>query len=112
MTLDPLERFYRLPSVGPYAYVSRDSVRADGRFRLVLYGAYNARGLIGSECNGVAVLDEVERAVVADEVAREGTGWGGPSARQRLEFDRLLALDDAAFRAEISAHPRARYSIE
>ena len=52
------------------------------KFRLLLYGAYNACGLIGSEYNGVAVLDEYARNVVADNIAQESSGYFGPSVKQ------------------------------
>jgi hypothetical protein len=40
-----------LPSEGPYVGISRDQIVKKGknRYRLLLYGAYNAFGLIGSE---------------------------------------------------------------
>jgi hypothetical protein len=97
--------------VGPYVGVSRDEHRPDKRFRLVLYGAYDALGLIGSECNGILVLDEREMRVTCDEIACIGTGWMGPSPKQQSELDRLLAMSDSEFAEFINGHPRRRYEI-
>ena len=54
-----------MQSAGQYTMVSRDhKVKfGDRTFRVVLYGAYNAFGLIGPEKNGIAVL-EIGRAHV------------------------------------------------
>ena len=55
-------------SVGQYTMVAKDqSLKFGNRsFRVLLYGAYNAMGLIGTEKNGIAVLDEDRRQVVLD----------------------------------------------
>ena len=58
--------------IGPYTGISYDQTvtitrPANGRkqkasertFRIAIYGAYNAMGLIGSECNGIVILDNL-----------------------------------------------------
>lgn len=97
-------------SVGQYAMVSRDSTRACyGRtLRIVLYGAYNAMGLIGPEKNGIAVLDEDARNVVLDEHYIEDTGYFGPSRRQLVEYSRILDMTDSELEEFIHTHPRRR----
>lgn len=67
-------------SVGPYTGVQFDRVREyeNGRsLRILTYQAFNAMGLIGSECNGVAVLDEDSKGVVTDEMAKGPSGYNG-----------------------------------
>ena len=93
-----------------YAGVARTKVvKHDGRtFLLVLYGAFNAFGLIGSERNGIAVLDEDRLAVVLDDHCLESSGYFGPSSRQWREFERLQRLDAERFLAFVRDHPRAR----
>lgn len=97
-------------SVGQYEMVSRDATRTCcGRtLRVVLYGAYNAMGLIGPECNGIAILDEDARCVVLDGHLTEDTGYFGPSRRQVLEYSRILGMTDAELEDFIAEHPRAR----
>ena len=101
----------RIPEAPHYLGISRDQMRADGRFRLLLYGALNAMGLIGPECNGIAVLDTVEKAIVCDEIGIEDTGYFGPSTAQVRLFDHLVAATDPVFRAFINSHKRSRYLI-
>ena len=102
-----------LPDVGPYSFVSRDTVRTVGtqQFRIVVYGAYNALGLVGSESNGVAVLQEEPPAVIADEIGCESSGYSGPSAAQLAIFEELRTCDATVFRAAVNTAPRLRKSI-
>lgn len=105
------------PSVGPYTGVTRDKVikfkngRKSRAFRVLIYGAYNAYGLIGSEKNGIAVLDEDNRSVLCDEIARESSGYFGPSDRQLESFASITSMPWSEFRELINAHDRARYTI-
>lgn len=106
-----------LPNIGPYTFVSRDRLTTktlDGErrtFRIVVYGAYNAMGLIGSECNGVAILDEDRKQVLCDEIEITGTGYCGPSAEQLTKYGELYRMTGARFRAFVNSHKRSRYSI-
>ena len=99
-----------LPSVGPYVGVSKDTIRPDG-FRVLVYGAYNAMGLIGSEYNGIAVLDENKKAVVTDNLGRETSGYCGPSVAQLEFFDQLVAMPTDEFKRQINMSARLRYEI-
>ena len=107
MTIDLQSR------VGQFCGVSSDLIVEKGgrRFRIILYGAYNAFGLIGSECNGVAILDEDNKSVVCDAIAQADTGYFGPKQDQREAFKNLVNLDWEDFRAFINEHPRHRYEI-
>ena len=67
-------------NVGPYTGVQFDRVRKyeNGRsLRILTYQAFNAMGLIGSECNGVAILDEDNKQVLTDELAIGPSGYNG-----------------------------------
>ena len=79
-------------------------------FRVITYQAYNAMGLIGSESNGIAILDEDKKCVVSDEIERQDSGYFGASAAQRELMDKILAMDAKAFIAFVDASPRLRDS--
>jgi hypothetical protein len=102
-----------IQDIGPYTMVSKiEELKFGTRtFVLVLYGAYNAMGLIGSECNGIAVLDKDNRLVVLDEHCKIDTGYFGPSESQVREFDRIKAMDADSFLIFCNAHPRLRKQI-
>jgi len=99
--------------VGPYCGVQRDEVKESGgrRFRVLLYGAYDALGLIGSECNGIAVLDEDRGLVLLDGEAPAASGWFGASRGQVSRFDEIMGMGEEGFRGFVNGHPRARYGI-
>lgn len=105
-----------IDNFGPYAYVTANVVRKfpNGRsLRFVLYGAYSALGLIGSECNGIAILDEDHKLVVCDEIAKENTGYFGPSKNQNEWFWNLTGFctwDDVC--ELVRQHPRTRAPLE
>lgn len=81
-------------------------------FKVGIAGAYNAFGLIGSECNGLFILDEDLRRVVLDEHGREGSGYNGPSTTQWVELARVCSLSWDDFRAFVNGHKRARYNLD
>lgn len=74
----------------PFEFVTGDFKTDDTH--LLLYGAYNAMGLIGSESNGLAVCDVKQNDIVADELLRIDSAWGGPSPHQRTMHRRLARL--------------------
>jgi hypothetical protein len=78
-------------------------------FRVVLYGAYDAFGLIGSECNGIAILDEDHREVLTDEIAIEATGYFGPSESQVRVFETITGLKWAEFKEMVNTSRRRRF---
>ncbi len=104
-------------TVGPFVGVCADSTRTfpNGRqFRFLVYGAYNAFGLIGPEKNGVAVLDEDNKSVLVDELAIAESGYFGPSAAQLELYERMSS---EAFTYEelcevVNASARARRQLE
>lgn len=92
------------PRLGPYMGILRDEKR--GRYRLVMYCAYNAGGLIGSEYNGIAVLDDKDRCVVADNIGR---GMGTTYQTDVLEY--LLKCSPSEFAHTVNSASRARFNI-
>jgi len=107
------ENIMSLPSEGPYVGVSRDRIVKKGktRFRILLYGAYNAFGLIGSECNGICILNEDEKNVVTDGVLSVSSGYFGPAKIQLDLFDKLVKAPAREFRDIINSSDNLRYSI-
>lgn len=101
-------------SVGQYTMVSRDRTLKFGSrsFRVVLYGAYNAMGLVGPENNGIAVLDEDRMQVVIDAHLQEDTGYFGPSDVQVAEWERICAMDAPSFKEFCDSHPSSRESLD
>lgn len=116
----PAYDFSRTANVGPYMGVSFDQVTSKatkkrGRrrnFRVVVYSAYNAFGLIGSEENGVAIFDEDNRRVLADGILPQASGSFGPSDEQRAFANRLIQMSAAEFRSFVNQFPRSRYTLD
>lgn len=98
------------PRIGPYMGVTRDVTR--GRYRLAVYGAFNAFGLIGSEHNGIVVLDNDAMCVVADRLFQQDSGYFGPSKQQldALQFLQTCTADQ--FCAVINESGRNRHDID
>ena len=101
-------------SIGQYTMVSQSQVLKFGNrtFRVVLYGAYNAFGLIGPEKNGIAILDDDRRAVVLDGHCPQDSGYYGPSDQQVEEFERILGLPAAEFVEFCDGHPMSRDKVD
>jgi len=99
--------------VGQYAMVFRDETLKFGNrtFRVLLYGAYNAMGLIGTENNGIAVLDEDRMQVVLDGHCPQETGAYGPSDDQMVEWRRICRMEDSVFVEFCNSHPMLRDPI-
>lgn len=101
-------------SIGQYAMVSQNEVLKFGNrtFRVVLYGAYNAFGLIGPEKNGIAILDDDRRAVVLDGHCPQDSGYCGPSEQQVEEFQRICGLPAEEFVEFCDGHPMSRDKVD
>lgn len=99
--------------IGPYHYakpqdlVTREFVRGKMRrnFTVIKSTAFNANGLIGSEYNGVVVLDNNLKQVVTDRVC-----CGNVSAQDSV-FDALSRADWQTFRTGVNKLSRLRYSL-
>lgn len=104
----------RSETVGPYVKVSRDQIvdfGAQGKFRVLVAGGYNANGLIGHEFNGVVVLSETNMNVVADRMGEESSGYYGPSAKQIKLFMKLTQCSWDEFQKTVNESPQLRYPI-
>lgn len=101
-------------SVGNYTMVFREKTLTfgDRNFRAVLYGAYNAGGLIGTENNGIAILDEDRMLVVLDLHCPQETGSFGPSDDQMVEWRRVCKMEAAEFLEFCNSHPRLREPVD
>mgnify|MGYP003605022521 CR=1 FL=1 len=106
------------PAVGPFMGVVADKLRLfpNGRtFRVLIYQAYNAFGLIGTEKNGIAILDEDNRAVICDELARTMSGLSVPTRAQTELFQHLTdsekGMSFEAVAELVNASDRARVQL-
>ena len=79
-------------------------------FIVLLYGAMNVYGLIGSECNGIAVLWENKGKAIILEHARDNS-YLSASKQQRNEYARICAMDAGAFRTFVNDHPKAKCQV-
>jgi hypothetical protein len=100
-------------SVGQYTMVSLDKTLKFGRrsFRVVVYGAYNALGLIGPENNGIAVLDEDRMQVILDGHCPQDNGYYGPSEAQASEWRRICGMDACEFVGFCNSHSMSREPV-
>ena len=78
---------------------------------MFVYCAYDAFGLIGSEMNGIAVLDETGRSVVTDGLARAESGYSCPTKGQLALLDRMESCTEEELREIILSSPRFRGSV-
>ena len=109
-----------LPSLGPYVGISydrtvvfhQDDESITRTFRLLIYGAFNALGLIGSECNGIVILDVDQLVVLCDEIAKISSGYFGPDVVQIKTFNELAESSWDEFREFVNTHPRSRGTLD
>ena len=73
------------------------------------YRAYDAFGLIGSEKNGIALLNEDDRTVVLDEHMRHSSGYSMSELKLRKEIERISGLSPSELKDFISESDRSRY---
>lgn len=90
---------------GPFEAVTHDVTRPDG-YRILVSGAYNAMGLIGPEMNGIAILDENRKQVVADCIGRQPSGWyaehdAGPGRKLLALFEELRVAPPSVFATRV-----------
>lgn len=100
---------------GQYVGVTHKHERTlpDGRrFLTIVYGGYDAYGLIGTEHNGLAVLQEhPKRQVVLDEVMKADSGWFGPTKGQTVMFQTVTAMEDVEFITWCNGQARLREPV-
>lgn len=85
--------------IGAYMGIRRQGTRTVNgtTFIVAIYGAYNAMGLVGSEHNGIVVLNDTDKYVVTDKIGCASSGWYGETATQVQMFTFMMALDDVNF---------------
>ena len=86
-------------------------VFGDDSFFIVLYGAYNVGGLIGTEYNGIGILWENQGKVVLTNHGCEGPRMGDVGDNQRREYARICAMNMVQFRTFINDNPDARHRV-
>jgi hypothetical protein len=98
--------------IGQYLYADGALTRrtVDGVDYIIgIAGAYDAFGLIGSEHNGLFVLDDTNKRVVLDRHLPTSSGYNGPSIAQWAELEAVAErMDDADFTKFTNTHPRRR----
>ena len=82
------------PRLGQYVGIRRQFTRTINKKKILvaIYSAYDALGLIGSEYNGVVVLNATDMKVVMDGEGRCESGWFGSTSKQRHIFDQLVTM--------------------
>lgn len=80
-------------------------------FRIAVYGAFDAFGLIGSEHNGIVILDVDNRVVVCDEIGIADSGYYGATKSQVELWQKIIAMDWFDFRAFVNSQSRTRMEI-
>lgn len=96
-----------------YHYASENDIFekkfGDRTFTVVLSNAYNAGGIIGSEYNGIAILDENNHKVVLDRQL-ENRGFFGADAQK--EFESIKDMTWEQFTQYVRKAPRYRGGID
>lgn len=108
----------QIKNIHPYTWVTNDkTVEYEGgqKLRFIIYGAYNAMGLIGSECNGIAILNENARDIVADEIGKTSSfayNSSNTAPKSLVEkFNQLTSMTYEQVKSFINESPRKRYSL-
>jgi hypothetical protein len=99
--------------VGPYMGVSFDKTVNHGSstFRIITYQAFNAQGLIGSEYNGIAILDEDKMEIIVDNIACGPSGYFGVTAAQNAEAERISNMSFSDLSDLVNSSSRARRTL-
>ena len=96
----------------PYQYESENDIFekkfGDRTFTVILSNAYNAGGVIGSEYNGIAILDDNNRQVVLDRQV-EDRGFLGEN--RQAEFNSIKDMTWEQFIKYVRKSPRYRGGI-
>lgn len=101
-------------SLEPYKYLSVDLMKTltnGDQYRIIVYGAYNAMGLVGTEKNGIAILDQQRMAVLSDEISPAPSGYDTPSTNQINLVQALMDLSDDDFKTFVNKQRHTRYTI-
>lgn len=104
---------FDFPRVAQYVGVQRDTTIKKGgtQYRILLYGAKDVFGLIGSEHNGIAILNEDAKDVVADRIGCINTGYFGAPVSQVDLWKQIVAMPARAFKEFVNGCSESRYQI-
>lgn len=104
---------YQGTRVAQFEGVTEDkTITLNGRkFRVLLYSALNANGLIGPEFNGIAVLDEDDKKVIVDNIEKQDSGYFGPSEKQKAKFEEICQMKFKEFQELVNSSDRCREPI-
>lgn len=98
---------------GPYIYDSKDDIFekkfGERSFTVILSSAFNAGGIIGSEFNGIAIMDDNYRNVLVDRQVRD-RGFLGSNIR--AEFNSIKEMNWAEFSEYVRSCPRYRQTAD
>ena len=102
------------PAIGPFCGVVLKFSRTIGKteYLVLIYRSYNAMGLIGSEFNGIAVLNDTEKTVVTDNIERCINGYEVPTKKQIDVFKKMRNCTPEEFRDIVNNSPRLREGQE
>lgn len=106
---------HSFPSRPPFMFLSRDQTRKvtlngqEVEVRIMIHGAYNVFGLIGSECNGIGIATEptwtkhkkprikTKGDVLVRGALRADSGYSAPTPQQLEVYNDLLTCHSAKF---------------
>lgn len=107
---------YQRPNLNPMMYIAKMAqldFGVKGMFTVAIHGGYNAMGLIGTEANGLCILqDGPNPRVVLDRHQCTESGMDTPTKQQLSTFDEIVASDWAVFRDFINNHERSRVKYD
>jgi len=92
-------------------YATFDTPTGYRKFRIIVYQAYNAYGLIGPEMNGVAIFDDDSRSVLCDGICKQQTGYFGASPLQIKTADGLIGMDWENFKYFVNNQKSKRHDL-
>jgi len=89
--------------IGPFMGVEFDEIvsHGDRAFRVITYSAYNAMGLIGTEYNGVAILDENDKTCLAKNIEARSFSNGEVTDKQNKIAEEITSLSAPVFYAAL-----------
>jgi hypothetical protein len=102
------------PKVGQYVGVTHDKIRKfKGKhdYRIMLYNVKSAYGLIGTEYNGIAIVDETEKTVICDGIMQGISGCYWSNGKQIVAWQAIVRMPFSQFKAFVNNHDNTRSSI-
>ena len=97
--------------IGNYLYADgamRKRVINGTTYIVGIAGAYDAFGLIGSEHNGIFILDDTNKRVLTDRICEQSSGYYGPNQSQWDCLRDYMNAPAKQFLAMVQDSPRYR----